>query len=152
MKNLEIDATVDEALLKSYEKQMKDFKNSKEMIISAQQQILIENFEKEKFLEAGRKQLSEATGEKITGQEKIGQVMSKIVNNKINEIISPALFNGNKEVLAGFLAVLLFLTIWPLGSILAVFLVMLADGIFWILRKMKLIEMEIISVKKEIIK
>jgi hypothetical protein len=130
-----------------------------EFILEAQKKKLTENPEEGNaklletsqafLLEKGRSEMSELTGKKLTGQEKMADVFAAAVNNKINDFVAPN-FSGNSHSPARrlIIAFLLFLTVVSLGSFLGIFLIPLTKLIFWILKKIGLIEIK--KLQKEV--
>jgi len=151
VQNLEADSTVDEAILKNYEEQKEQLLGEDTTGISQAQKQVLDDFQKEKFLMAGRKQISDLVGREVSGKEKMGEVMAEIVNLKINQVIAPSISQNNSQLVPGFLSALLFLTIWPLGSIVAIFLLLIASFLFWFLKKINLIIITKVQVEQEVI-
>ena len=114
----------------------------------AQSQLSQEN--RELILSSGRRQFSEMTGVAIIGNEKISDVFTGLVSHKIDTYFNQEVSAGGKEyVFSMILAVVLFLTIYPLGSLLSIFWLAIVELIFFILLKLKLLKIEIITVSKE---
>lgn len=93
------------------------------------------------ILEEGRKKLSDLLKRKVEGDEKISSVLSEIINKKINENFQSNIFK-EKEISTWpvILALVLFLTIWPLGSLIASSLAFVLGFIFWLMLKFKLVK------------
>lgn len=100
-------------------------------------------------LEEGRRQLSDLAGIKLNGQEKLSDIFSVIVNNRVNNFIAPS-FSENSQLplLHLILAFILFLTVGSLGSFLGIFLIPLTKLVFFGLRKNGLVE--IVKIQKEV--
>jgi energy-coupling factor transporter transmembrane protein EcfT len=132
-----------------------------EFILEAQKKKLAENLKEEDakakllessqtfLLEKGRSEMSELAGKKLSGQEKMADVFAAAVNNKINDFVAPN-FSGNSHSSAWRLivALLLFLTVVSLGSFLGIFLIPLTKLIFFVLKKIGLIEIK--KIQKEV--
>ncbi|MCX6763898.1 MAG: hypothetical protein NTZ97_04190 [Candidatus Moranbacteria bacterium] len=148
-KNLDQDGlTVDQLILNTGRDQMVD--NILGTGLDSNSMQLVQNSQN-LILEQGRKQFSQIVGRELTGQEKFSEVISEIVNNKINQFIAPN-FSGEKfPLLPLILSLVLFLTIIPLGSFLSPIWIMLANLIFKILVKSKLIIINKIPAEVEVI-
>jgi len=82
-------------------------------------------------LEEGRKQLSQIIGTKVTGQEKVADLFSEAVNNKISEYIVPNIAgDGSFPILQFIMSIILFLTVMPLGSFLSPLWILIVSLIF----------------------
>jgi hypothetical protein len=143
-KNLDEDnITVDQFILETGKKQFEE-----EAVLMKAGSGLYENSQA-LVLEEGRKQFSDLAGMKLSGQEKLSDVFSSIVNNRINSFIVPSFSeNSNLPLLHLILAFILFLTVVSLGSFLSIFLIPLTKLIFFALRRNGLVE--IIKVQKEV--
>lgn len=142
-KNVEEDGlTVDQFILETKKKQIEN-----DPILKT----LEDNFSKnsqELVLGEGRRQLSDLAGVKLTGQEKLADIFSVIINNKVNDFVAPSFSENSKlPLLHLILAFILFLTVASLGSFLGIFLIPLTKLIFFVLRKIGLVE--VIKVQKE---
>lgn len=143
-KNLdEEDITVDQFILETRKKKFTESLVSEEL-----SNELFENSQA-LVLEEGRQQLSDLAGMKLSGQEKLSDIFSSTVNNRINNFITPS-FSENSQLplLHLILAFILFLTVASLGSFLGIFLIPLTNLIFFGLRKINLVE--IIKIQKEV--
>lgn len=105
----------------------------------------MEEGNKEIILEEGRKKLTEYVGHNLTGQEKVSDVFSGIVNNKISGFFQPGVAGPENSLLVPLvIAILLFLTIISLGPILGS-VGMLAVIIIFIL----LVKLKVVNIRKE---
>ena len=112
----------------------------------------LEEASRELFLAEGRKRLSDFVGHELKGDEKVSEVFSDVINNKINNYFNPDLGSGKSAtLLPTIMAIILFLTIVPLGNILSIAGVAMAMGLFGILRAMKLVVIKKVPTEKEII-
>ena len=103
------------------------------------------------ILQQGRKQFSQIVGRELTGQEKFSDLVTEIVNNKVKQFIAPNFSGENFPLLPLILSFVLFLTVVPLGSFLSPIWIMLANLIFKILVKSKLIVINKIPAEVEVI-
>ena len=105
-----------------------------------------------KILEESRKQLSEIVGKELAGQEKISEVISEMINNKITDFLGVSMDSPKKAPLIPIaLAIIIFLTVVSLGSFLSPLWILLAIIIFTILIKTKIVQIKKIPVEMEII-
>lgn len=113
-------------------------------------EISFSNQSQKIILEEGRKNFSDLLGRKVEGNEKIASVFSEIIKKKINENFQ---FKISKEkensMWPIILALVLFLTIWPLGSLLADALAFGTGFIFWLMLKFKLIKIVKVMVEAQ---
>jgi hypothetical protein len=119
--------------------------------ISKDQLKKITDKNQEAIFEEGRKNLESIAGTKLTGQEKISDVFSEMINSKINDIFSPAISENNLPIVSLVISLILFLTIISLGPFLGFVAIYLAVFFFWILRKAELIKISKVMVEAEII-
>ncbi len=135
--------TVDELL-------MKKMKQNEEIIVSevnnrmdAMNQL---NKDKEALmLEKGRRQIAKFAGYDLTGEEKIADVFSGIVNNKINEFFQPGIAGPkNSSAIPLIFAIVLFLTVISIGPILGSLGTLIVIIAFIIL-----VKLNAVNIKKE---
>jgi hypothetical protein len=111
---------------------------------------LVEN--SSQSVQEGRKALSEMVGFELKGNEKASEVFTQIINKKIADRIQDTFSNQkNFPVFPIILAVLLFLAIISLGSILNYIYIPIAIFFFFIFKKMGLIAVSKIPTEKEVI-
>lgn len=104
------------------------------------------------ILSEGRKKLSEMVGFELKGDEKVGEVMTELINNKINSYFNPSAGNqSGSKVLPFALAVVMFFTVVPIGSFFSFFWILLAQFAFFILVKANLIGITKIQKEMEVI-
>jgi len=102
-------------------------KNINTRLLESNQQIV---------LEQSRKNLSEIVGKELTGQEKVSEIFPQMINKKITDYFRPKAGESHSlPLLPMILAIILFLTIVPLGSFLNIFWILFSRLIFWILCK-----------------
>jgi len=95
---------------------------------------------KDMVLKEGRAQLAEFTGFKISGQERMADIIMQMVSNKISNFVAPNYSNGGFPIFPLAVSGALFLTLFSLGSFLRPFWTWIAQFIFWLLRKIKLVK------------
>lgn len=106
----------------------------------------------ELVLQEGRKQLSQMVGYKISGTEEISDVFAGFIDKKINDYFRPRVDGDERSNLFSYLvAAILFLTIWPIGSVLCVVWFFLVFIIFKIMVYFGLVEIKTITVEREMI-
>lgn len=107
----------------------------------------------ELVLQEGRKQLSEMVGRNIDGNEKMANVFVGFMDEKINTLFQPKIKGDSQSSFYSYvIAVILFLTIWPLGSIIMSPLwIAVVILIFKIFIYFGLVEIKTMTVQREII-
>jgi len=115
--------------------------------------INIEELEEEIILQENRKGISEIAGKEVEGNEKMIDVVSDIINSKINEIFSSKKgFNGPTGLLIPWLLTLvLFLTVASFGVFVSPLLIFIVWVLFKILIGFKLVTIEKKETMMEII-
>jgi len=132
------------ALSPEQKKELRDNTLAKIGASSAEQDKLI--------LQEGRKKFSEIAGTTIKGDEKVSQVLSDVVNQKINQYLGSGLDDSQKSSPLPFImAIGLFLTILPLGSLLNTLWILIVAAIVWIFIKSNLISIARVPVEMEVI-
>ncbi|MDO8240980.1 MAG: hypothetical protein Q7T51_03315 [Candidatus Moranbacteria bacterium] len=112
----------------------------------------IKNGQDQLIIQEGRKKFSEIAGVQLTGNEKVSDVLSDIVNRRINQYLGSGLAGSQQSSPLPFImAIGLFLTIVPLGSLLSTLWLIVIEGIIWIFIKTELITIAKVSVEMEII-
>lgn len=125
-------------------------KQAMEKFSAAQKQVLENN--QELILTNGRKQLSELSGNPLTGSEKISDVFTGLVSDKIDSYFNPKTAGGEKSsVFAIILATVLLLTIYPLGSIMSIAWFLLVKFVIFIFLKSDVLKVGSVTVSKEIL-
>lgn len=103
-------------------------------------------------LQQGRAQLSQMTGQNLSGSETMSDVFSGFIDKKIDDYFSPSVENPNaSKVLSFIMAGILFFTIWPVGSFLSIFLILIAYLIFLVFVRLGVVTVRKIPVEMEII-
>ncbi len=105
-----------------------------------QQLILIE----------GRKQFSKIAGKKIVGDEKVSDVFIGMINERINSYFQPSMQGEKKSSFYSLiLTTILFLTIWPLGSLLSTLWFAIVILLFKGFVRFGLVEIKKVTVERE---
>ena len=125
--------------------------NEKNIGVSEDQMKKIIESDQDMILTEGRENFSQIAGIHLTGQEKIADVFSQMINNKINEFFSRNFKEDNLPFLPFIASVILFLTVASIGSFLGSIAGYLTAFIFWLLRKIKLIQISKVMVEVEIV-
>jgi hypothetical protein len=103
------------------------------------------------LLQEGRKRFSEMTGKNIQGDEKMSDVLADIVNKKIDQYFGSGAGEGKASTLPYIMAIILFLTILPLGSILNISWVIAAEFFIWVLLKAGVVSIRKMQVEAEVL-
>jgi hypothetical protein len=106
----------------------------------------------ELILEESRKSLSQISGLALSGEEKMSEVISRIINNKIFSLF-PEKGSPGQKFSAVYLALALglFFSLLALGTVLVHLWVVLVFMLFLVFRKTNLIRISRISSEREII-
>lgn len=140
--------TVDEFIIHS--QQSSDKPNSFEEINNPRIQLLQKN--NEMIIQEGRKQLSQMVGRVVGGDEKMSNIFAELINKKINAFFQPKINDdSNFSFYSYAVAIILFITIWPLSSILTILWFLIIIFIFKIFVYFGLVEIKKVTVQKEII-
>lgn len=144
--------TIDQQIPKNLpSEQRNELKNEALRQISDSQSQLLQKNE-ELVLQQGRKQISQMVGHEVMGNEKIENVFAGLIDKKINDFFQPKIEGDSRSSLYSYVvAAVLFLTIWPLGSFLALLWFSVVILIFKILFYSGLIEIKTITVEREMI-
>lgn len=123
-------------------------KETLRQISDSQTQIFQKN--NELILQEGRRQLSQMTGREVRGNEKIADVFAGLIDKKINDFFQPKIKDDPRSSFYSYVvATILFFTIWPLGSMLAIIWFAVAILIFKILVRLGVVEIKTVTVEKE---
>ncbi len=123
-----------QTIIQEYQNKMKD-------AAAAEQKIVLDD---------GRQQISNIVGMPLTGNEKVADVISQFINNKIGEYFSPGA-DSNMPLLPLIMALVLFLSVISLGSFLDIFWVLVCKFIFFIFVRLKLVEIKKVQAEVEVI-
>jgi len=107
---------------------------------------------KDLILEGGRSQMKEFSGIDIRGDEKMSEVISQMVNEKISDFIITDYSDKKFPAIPFAFTIILFLTLLSIGAFLYPFWIWIAEIIFWVLRKTGLIKIVEESRYVEVIK
>lgn len=137
-------------LLKAYP-QMKQFLNGGALPLSLGSKS--PKTAEELFLDGGRTQIASLVGRPVKGDEKISDVLSSAVQNKLIAFLRGENTTQHipTQAIPFFLALLLFLTLLSFASLLVPICILVAQVIFWLARKFDWITMRTLSVEQEII-
>jgi hypothetical protein len=104
------------------------------------------------LLVEGREKIADISGRPINGSEKLTNVFSELVNKKIRAVFNPGNISVDSlPIVTPVATLILFLTIISLSWFLAMILVPLAAGLFWILVRAKLVVISKIQTEAEMI-
>ncbi|TSC94074.1 MAG: Uncharacterized protein Athens101428_431 [Candidatus Berkelbacteria bacterium Athens1014_28] len=170
------DLTVDQFILQSQQDSADDGISSQievgeiidnqfgDSITIQQRQDMINNYQKqsqafsennnELILKEGRKQISSLVGAEVTGDEKVSDIFSQMINKKIEDFINLNISSPENEKLSYLpviLAILLFLSILSVGSFVGPIWVLFAQVIFWMMVKFGWVEIKKIATEQEIV-
>ena len=107
---------------------------------------------KSMILEESRRQLSEIAGRELTGEEKISEVISEMINSKITNFMGVSMDSPKEAPLILIaLAIIIFLTVISTGIFLSPLWMLLAALIFTILAKTKMVRIKKVPVEMEVI-
>ncbi len=98
-------------------------------------------------------ELSKLLGREVAGTENMNAVLSEVLRKKVIAFVSGREEKASNPVpfLPFFLSILLFFTVYPLGSIIGSFSLSLATVIFLALIRAKMIEVKRVPAEREII-
>jgi hypothetical protein len=154
------ETTVDQFIIQMQENQLDKMGYSPEKlaelppdqraVIQKQIDDEMKNNQDELFAE-GRKKFSDLTGREVSGSEKISDILSEVVNSKINNYITPKNVDLTAIPIVPIFVLVLFLTVASLGSFMGIFLVPIAAGIFRLLVKLGFITIAKVQSEVEII-
>ena len=103
-------------------------------------------------LQAGHAQFENLIGHKVTGNEKIADIFAGMVDKKLNDFFrSPITQQDGVPVLPIIFTVILFLTIYPISSILSILWFLVAKIAFFVFLKTGMLDIKKIPVQKEIL-
>ncbi|EKD46664.1 MAG: hypothetical protein ACD_67C00124G0003 [uncultured bacterium] len=143
-----IDAQIPENLTPTQREMIK--KQAMENFSSTNTQVSQKS--KELILSIGHKQFSDIVGAPVTGNEKISDVFTGLINDKVNDYFNPKVENSEKSsVFSLILALVLLLIIYPIGSILSIAWFLTVKFVIFILLKTKAFNVKKVTVSKEIL-
>lgn len=107
---------------------------------------------KQNVIEEWKKELSKTAGLEVTGDEKVVDVFLVIINSKINNLAEVKSGNEKSAILPLVFAMILFLSLMPLGSFVSRFWTILAAAIFWVMRRFGWVKVEMETKEAEVIR
>ena len=111
----------------------------------------LSSLEKQIILKEGRKNLSQIAKKDLGGDEEMSKVLPTVLNGKINQSLISIAAKNNLPVIQAVLAIALFLAVISLGLIFSRVFIFLASGIFWIMKRGKIVDVKKIDTKKEVL-
>lgn len=98
-------------------------------------------------------ELSRLLGRSVSGDESMNAILSEVLRKKVTTFITGGVSEKTSKVpfFPYFLAILLFFTIYPIGSLLALPALALATIIFTLLVRNSLISVKSVSIEQEVI-
>lgn len=158
--NIEDDLTVDEFILEMSKQNADSFlqdtlensgASSKNLGINETQMAQIIESNQDKIIDQQRKSFAKIAGIPLSGEEKISDVFSEMINNRISEFFSPSLQKNSLPILPWIASLILFLTVVSLGSLFGSLAGYLVAFIFWLMRKANLVKVSKVMVEMEVI-
>ena len=150
--------TVDELILQNFQESQAGMMEAQLLNLSDGNQVIstdslqkMESLQKQKILESGREQLGKMVGRKLTGSEKVADVLTENINQKMQSLVSPDYASGKFPAVPIGMAIVLFLTVLSLGAFLVRILVHLAVFVFWILTLTRVVRIKKVPVEMEVI-
>jgi CRISPR/Cas system CSM-associated protein Csm2 small subunit len=105
------------------------------------------------FLAESRRQLALLVGREVSGSENISEIFSEMISKKIESVLTPSVIGKQQgsSSLAWVLAVILFFTVFSIGSLLSVIVFLLSWAIFLIFVRAGWVQIKTVTVEKEIL-
>ncbi|MDD2766475.1 MAG: hypothetical protein PHH40_01760 [Candidatus Moranbacteria bacterium] len=103
------------------------------------------------FLEEGRTQIASFVGRPVDGSEKIADILSLIVQNKLTSFLQgeQTVQHIPSQAIPFFITLLLFITLLSLASVLNPLCVFLAQFIFWLILMARFLTLETVTVEQQ---
>jgi hypothetical protein len=150
--------TVDEMILENFRESQMGNEETDLLNLAQDSQIIslvnlqkIEELKKRKVLEIGRESFGKMANRKLAGSEKIVDVITEIINQKIQSFVSPNYSDERFPLVPLGMAIILFLTVLSLGAFLVRILVHVVSFIFWIFIFGKIIQIKKVPVEMEVL-
>ncbi len=150
--------TVDQLILQNYQDSQANSDETDLLNLAQGNQVIspinlqrIEDLRKQKILEAGREQLETMANRKLTGSEKVSDVLTEIMNQKIQSLVSPDYANDKFPAVPLGMAFILFLTVLSLGAFILRITVYIVSFIFWIFKSTRVVAIRKVTVEMEAI-
>ena len=154
----ENDATVDQFIMEISKQSLDTFSETNlnnsptgSSLLNNDQMAQIIQSSQEKIFEEERKNLSKMAGVPLSGNEKISDVFSGMINEKINSFFAPSLQSGSQPILPFLASLILFLTVAYLGSIFGSLMGYITACVFWLMRSIGLIAVSKVATEMEVI-
>lgn len=103
------------------------------------------------ILDQSRKQLSDTVGTPLLGQESITDVLSQIIDQRIRTYFKPNETSNSASILPFILSIILFVTLWSLGAVLMIAWRFMTAGLFALLCKFGVIDVQKVMIEQEMI-
>lgn len=150
--------TVDELILENFEESRAGSGELDLLNLAGSSQVIspvnlqkIEELRKQKILEAGRESFGKMANRKLIGSEKVTDVITEVINQKVQNLVSPNYSNGSFSLVSFGMALVLFLTVLSLGAFIVRILVHVVSFIFWIFISGKIIQVKMVPVEMEVL-
>jgi len=98
-----------------------------------------------------REKLSEMAGRTLSGDEKISDVLAQKIDNSIAEFVTPTANSNDFPALPISMAIILFLSVFSLGSLLSMIWISVAGAIFGVLVKAGVVSVRKIMQEVEVL-
>lgn len=150
----EINIDVDEIIRRKgggvlTESQKEEIKDEAAREIAESKKEISESAKKVAMIE-GRRKLSEIAGKELTGQERMADVFSDVINRKITSYFQPVMSDRQAPPLIPMiLALILFLTVVPLGNFLTIVIIPFTSLVFHFLKKAGIVRTEKVMMEVE---
>ena len=123
---------------------------AKQQLSEAQLKLSQKNTEL--VLSEGRQQLSKMAGFQLIGNEKMADIIVSPINKTINDYFQLNIAKNNQSpIFPLILTIVLFFTIWPLGSLLSIIWFGIVILVFTLLVRLNFIKVQKIMVEREMI-
>jgi hypothetical protein len=152
-KNLSLaNAIIDDQLPKNLPTDQREALRQEALKQIIDSQSRLSNSNEDLILQEGRRQFSQLVGHDITGNEKVSDVFAGLIDKKINDYFQPSIKADDKSTLFLYiLTAILFLTIWPIGTILSLLWFALVIIIFKLFVYFGWVEIKLVTVQREMI-
>jgi hypothetical protein len=102
-------------------------------------------------LEQGRAKLSDIVGTPLSGKEPIADILSQVIDQRVRTYFKPDEASGSSSILPFVLSIILFVTLWSLGSVLGIAWRFLTTFLFMVLRRFGAVNVRKVMVEQEVI-
>ena len=106
---------------------------------------------KEDFMREWKRELSRSIGIEVVGNENVADIFVAVMNSRMDKLTSSNMSESQGALPAVF-ALMLFLTLIPVGSLMSRVWTSSAAGIFWIMRRTGVINVETETKEAEVIR